>query len=423
MGPTPYLARPLPYRVAFPARAIFHELEFIFACGAAFFAPMNVLRLDSFYFTVSDAFTCLCLLAMAINGSIKPKIMGPGTTYWISGLSLMLAALLFSSLVAGTVDRGLILCGQYTFAYFLLPVILLARPWPQTVTLMKVFVISMVIMAVHGVYVIDYVGEKYTTFVSGNGRLQGFVERENECGSLLALTVPMVLALAERRAIHPVLGFGIVLLLAYAIMLTGSNTALYGMLFGLGMFFLASLTGKRIVQAALCLAALWAAINIPGIREHLPAVFQKRVLVGLETGNINEAGTFADRMLLIKEAIRFAGDATFLGYGADQYREMSSWRTPVHNLYLLIWTEGGLPTLVGFLIMLTGGGITLGVAWRERETRSVAVCGVATLVLFTLLINAAPHVYGRFWTVPVLLALAPTITYLAYGPPKVVRRI
>ena len=56
----------------------------------------------------------------------------------------------------------------------------------------------------------------------------------------------------------------------------------------------------------------------------LPAVFQKRVLVGLETGNLNDAGTFADRMLLIKEAIRLGGNVFLLGYGADQYREISA---------------------------------------------------------------------------------------------------
>jgi O-antigen ligase len=425
MGPTFQPARMVHARIGSPAREIFRDLEFICACGAVFFAPMNFLRFDSFYFTLSDAFTCLCLGAMAINGSVKPKVFGPGTGYWISGLVLMMAGLLVSSLFAGAVDRGLILSGQYVFAYFLLPVILLARPWRETIILMKVFVLSMVVMSLHGIYVIDYVGEKFTTFVSGNGRLQGFVERENECGSLLALTVPMVLVLTERRALHPLLGLGIIILLAYAIMLTGSNTALYGMLFGLGVFFLASITGKRIFQAGICLAGLWAAVNIPVIREMLPAVFQKRVLVGLETGNINEAGTFADRVLLIKEAIRFAEHATFLGYGADQYREMSSWHTPVHNLYLLIWVEGGLPTLAGFLVMLAGAGILLGAAWRHAESRTSAVCGVATLTLFALLINAAPHVYGRFWTVPVLLAMAPAVTYLAYGPPRsrVVKRI
>ena len=98
------------------------------------------------------------------------------------------------------------------------------------------------------------------------------------------------------------------LLLACGIMLTGSNTALYCMLFGLGMFTLATQTAKRVFQIAICGVALWAA-------DH-----------------------------------------------------------------------------------------------------AEAVCGFSTVALFAIMVNAVPHAYGRFWTVPVLLALAPAITLLNEGP-------
>ena len=360
------------YAAPLPGTAL-HRLEFGLACAVVYFAPINVLRLPSFYFTLSDAFACLCLGTMMINGTIKLRALGPGTAYWISGLVMMIGALLVSSLLVGAVDRGLILSMQYLFAYFLLPLILLARPWRQTDILMKVFVASMVVMILHGIYVVDFVGETFTTFVSGAGRLQGFVERENECGSLLALTVPMVLSMAATRTIHPILASVVLLLLAYGIMLTGSNTALYCMLFGLGVFTLATLTPKRIFQIAVCCVALWAAASVPTTRELLPDVFQKRVLVGLETGNLDQAGTFADRMLLNQEAIRLAGDALLLGHGADQYREISEYGAPVHNLYLLIWNEGGLFALAGLLVMLSGALITvadcLDPAGRSRRGR------------------------------------------------------
>ncbi|TGQ42019.1 MULTISPECIES: O-antigen ligase family protein [unclassified Mesorhizobium] len=398
------------------SRTALRRLEFWLACAAVFFAPMNVLRLPDFYFTAGDAFACLCIGAMVINGTIKPKALGPGTAYWLFGLVTMVGALLASSLLAGVVDRGMILSMQYLFAYFLLPLILLGRPWRETDVLMKVFVASMVVMILHGIYVVDFVRETNTTFVSGSGRLQGFVERENECGSLFALTVPMVLSMAATRTIHPVVALIVMLLLGYGIMLTGSNTALYGMLFGLGVFTLASLTAKRILLVAIGCLLLWAAISMPGVVELLPAVFQKRVLVGLETGNLDEAGTFADRMLLIKEAIRLGGDSSLLGSGADQYREISAWHAPVHNLYLLIWNEGGFLALVGFLTMLSGAAITVAIAWRSGGGHSEAICGFSTVALFTLLVNAVPHVYGRFWAVPVLLSLAPAISLINEGP-------
>jgi hypothetical protein len=353
---------------------------------------------------------------MILNGTIKPKALGPGTAYWIFGLVTMIGALLVSSLFVGAVDRGLILSMQYLFAYFLLPVILLARPWRETDILMKVFVASIVMTILHGIYVVDIVGKTNTVFVSGSGRLLGFVERDNECGSLYALTVPMVLSMGATRTMHPIVALSAILLLGYGIMLTGSNTALYSMLFGLGIFALASLTAKRIFQAAVCILLLWAAISVPAVRDLLPAVFQKRVLVGLEAGDLNEAGTFADRVLLIKEAIRLGGNALLLGYGADQYREISSWGAPVHNLYLLIWNEGGLFALAGFVTMLLGGAITVVVAWRSAGGSAAAICGFSAVALFAMLVNAVPHVYGRFWAAPVILSLAPAITLLTYGP-------
>jgi O-antigen ligase len=392
------------------------RLEFAFACAAVFFAPVNVLKLPAFYFTMSDAFTCLCLVAMLLARTIRPGAIGPGTAYWTTGLLIMVAALFVSSLFVGSVDRGIILSVQYLFAYFLLPLVLLGRPWRQTDILMKVFIASMVIMTLHGIYVVDFVGERFTVFVSGSGRLQGFVERENECGSLYALTAPIVLSMAARRSIRPVVALIVMLLFGYGTMLTGSNTALYGLLFGLIVFVLATLTTKRILQVAAFGLAFWVVLSSPQVREFLPEVFQKRVLTGLESGSLSKAGTFSDRLQLINEAIRLGEHATLLGYGADQYREISEWHAPVHNLYLLIWNEGGLFALAGFVMMLSGAVITILAAWRFRQIRAEVACGFSTLVLFAMLVNATPHVYGRFWTVPVLLSLAPVIAFLNERP-------
>ena len=195
-----------------------------------------------------------------LNGTIKPRALGLGTAYWLFGLVTMFGALLVISLFVDAVDRGLILSMQYLFAYFLLPLILLARPWHETETLMKVFVASMMVGVLHGIHVVFYAGETNTTFVNGAGRLQGFVEGENECGSLFALTVPMVLSKAATRMIHPIVAVIVLALLGYGIMLTGSNSALYAMLFGLGLFAFASLTTTRIFQAVICVLVLWAAI-------------------------------------------------------------------------------------------------------------------------------------------------------------------
>ncbi|BCP53919.1 hypothetical protein K32_25360 [Kaistia sp. 32K] len=413
-GSPPYRATPV--RAAPTAGTAAQRAEFALACAVVFFAPMNFVRLPNFYFTASDAFACLCLGFMILNRLLPLKPLGPGTAYWLFGLTLMVGALLGSSLLASVVDRGLILSIQYLFAYLLLPLVLLGRPWKQTTILMKVFVASIILMILHGIYVIDILKETNTTFVSGSGRLMGFVERDNECGGLIALTVPMILAMTSMRTLHPLITLAILPLITYGIMLTGSNTALYAMLYGLGVFFLATITPQRAAIGVAAVMLMVSGLNTPVIRDNLPATFQKRVLTGLESGDLSEAGTFDDRMRMIQEASGFAGDVVLVGYGADQYREISAFHAPVHNLYLLMWNEGGLIALGGFLLMLTGGFIALATPLRYRGSREVFVGGFATLSLFAVLINAVPHVYGRFWAVPVLLSIAPAVTFLNEGP-------
>jgi hypothetical protein len=81
-----------------------------------------------------------------------------------------------------------------------------------------------------------------------------------------------------------------------------------------------------------------------------------------------------------------------------------------------MWNEGGLLALAGLLVMLSGALITVVIAWIRQGGYAEAVCGFSTVALFAIMVNAVPHAYGRFWTVPVLLALAPAITLLNEGP-------
>src|SRR5690606_6326067 len=174
-------SHPFPDSMATPRglRTEGRRLELALACGTVFFAPVNILKLPAFYFTLSDACACLCLFIMLVNRRCNLRPLGPGNGFWVAGLFLMLGALLISSLLAGAVDRGLILMAQYLFAYLLLPVILLDRPWKESELMMKVFIASIAIMVLHGIYVMNGVGEKGTLFVSMSGRWRGFVERDN----------------------------------------------------------------------------------------------------------------------------------------------------------------------------------------------------------------------------------------------------
>jgi hypothetical protein len=376
--------------------------------------PFNILRFDAFYFTASDAFALAAVFAVVLEKSFAVAPLAVGTLLWNVGIALLCGMLLLSSLIDGDPQRGFIISAQYLYAYFLLAFMIVSRPWNQTVLLMKAFTVSIALMCLHGILVIDILKGEHTIFTSGNGRFIGWVERENECASLIALAVPLLLWLVASGSARPRWAWIGVPLYAYGIVLTGSNTGLIGLVFALGVFVVMTGSWRRIILlVGSSLATL--AIVITWGRDFLPAVFQRRVLNALQNGDIDEAGTFADRMRLIREAIGKADNAWLLGIGADQYRNVSVLHAPVHNTYLLIWVEAGLAGLIGFLLLLLAGVVVGMLAGRFRQGRLSAICTLTTVLLFAALANALPHLYGRFFVVPLLLGIAPSVAYLREG--------
>jgi O-antigen ligase len=136
----------------------------------------------------------------------------------------------------------------------------------------------------------------------------------------------------------------------------------------------------------------------------IPREFQKRVGTAIVSGDVTKAGTFEGRADLIMEAWGQTDKHLLVGMGADQYREFSAYQQPVHNLHLLIWNEGGAPAYLGLMVMLGMMGILALAALREkREEAAMALPVVFVFLIYTMSI---PHMYSRFWVLPVFLALS-----------------
>lgn len=109
-------------------------------------------------------------------------------------------------------------------------------------------------------------------------------------------------------------------------------------------------------------------------------------------------------MHLIEDAWQRVGDHMWLGVGVDQDRVVSQERAPVHNMYLLLWVEGGFVALLGWLAMMAAAlAIVLAAFYRDRLSGAL---GLTVLMSFLVFSAASPHMYARLWAVPVLLALA-----------------
>jgi hypothetical protein len=398
------------------------RVEFAVAAAAVFLLPFNFLRPSFVFFTAADVLCVASLALRGLRGSLPIYPLGPGTPVWAFGALAMAASLLLSSAFLGDMARGLIVMGQYLFAFAIVPLVVLGRDWARTIALVKVFCASIVLMCLFGVYLIHVDGQRNTRFVSGNGRLRSFVERSNECASLIAMTAPLVLWLLRTREIGLGAAAFALASMFYATMLTGSNTGLFALVAALGLFVI--LTTSPIGAAARALATGAAAVaGLILFRDHLPEVFRKRVLSALESGDINEAGTFTDRLELSREAFAMARDHMLLGFGADQYRGVSDHHAPVHNAYLLLWNEGGLPAVAGFVATFVGIAIAALPALLIRGGRVHGAPLVCATISFFLLANAVPHVYGRFWMGPIVLGAAVALAYAASGPPAPVRGV
>lgn len=387
------------------------RIEFACAVCAVFLSAVNFLRTNMFYFTLSDLLFCAALGLRALTGGLPLRLWGRASaTVWLCGLLLLCSGLMISSLLSTAPIRGIVIVGQYLFAYLVVALVVCGRDLGTMWTFAKVYVASIFLMCLHGIYLIHIDGQKNTAFVSGNGRLTGFVERENECAAVIALAMPMLMLLASKGKIGKAYAIVIGATMAYGILLTGSNTGLAGFAFTFLGFMVLSGSWKYVVVGLACLTpfAIWI---VHSGRDYLPAVFQKRVLGALETGDLSQAGTFDHRVELMHEALGRVQETLWIGVGADQYQVTSAIRQPVHNLYLLLSTEGGIMAAIGFGVMIAATFLPIVRTYRVPGGAAYAACALVSVSMFALMANAFPHLYGRFWTVPIILTLGLATSY------------
>lgn len=374
---------------------------------AIFFCGWAVLRIGQINLTLSDVLLSLVLAVMLVRGEIDRSPFGNLTVLWLIGLGLMLSGLLVGTLANGGVERWLIVGAQYLFALMLLPMLLAGQQVSLTRILPALFVLGIAISQLIGISAMmlfenadtkDLLGDG---FLTGNGRLGAMTGEPNPNGAMIAFALPMLL-FSLRERIMP-LGIGILCgaLLMWGLLASGSFTGFVAALLALVVYF--SVSGLVVLVRAAALGAvglgLFLASGLP-----LPAAFENRVVGAVSTGNLDQAGTFTGRSLLIKEAWAMADDNILVGLGVDRFREVSIYGAPVHELHLLIWNEGGVIALAGLVTML----LTLVAAAFVARARSRPEGAMifAVIVVFNVYTVSIPHMYSRVWILPVLLALA-----------------
>ncbi|WP_336968769.1 O-antigen ligase family protein [Sphingobium aromaticiconvertens] len=374
---------------------------------AVFFTGYHELRLSFINLTLADICFLVALVAFLSHGMINTVPFGLMTPLWLAALSLMLGGLFFSSLVYGDLSRWIVIALQYLVAFFFIPIVLTAQSRATVQRLALIFVMGATTMEAIGALVTllfthnTAPGILGAEFLTGNGRLGAFAGEANWNGMLISAAFTMLYyCLRERLAPRWMLVIA-GCILAWGLLLTASFTGFMATTV-VTAFTLLLLGGRYLMRGVIAIAvgiAIFVASGAP-----LPATFSKRVGGAIASGDISQAGTFLGRVELIKEAWSIAEDTTLLGVGADEFRNVSVMQQPVHNLYLLIYTEGGLPAFMGLLGLL---GLMLGMALQGiRIRRSEGVLALTVICVFLIYTTSSPHMYARFFLMPSMLALS-----------------
>jgi O-antigen ligase len=377
-------------------------------CAGVFFAPYLTWRPFDIMFTLSDMMFCGLAMLMLFGGGGTSHPFGALTPWWMFAFVALAIGLLIGSLVNGDPLRWAIGAAQYGFALVVLPCLLIGHGRVETVRMAKALLAGVIAMEIFGIaiyFLYPASFEEYRQFglefISGSRRLGVFLSDANWNGAYLAMSLPFVGYLYAKRLIP-----GWQALLAAAVMIEGlllaaSVSAL--VCATLSAAALIVIGGMKVPRFAIVAAAVGLVACIATGME-MPQAFSVRVAPAIASGDLAEAGTFSGRLDLIHEALGIAEHTSLVGLGVDGYREISASLAPVHNIYLLLWCEGGLIALAGWLLLLIV--LFCVAAHVYRQDRMTAALGLSVLTTLVVSSTASPHMYARLWVVPMFVAMA-----------------
>ncbi|WP_282027185.1 O-antigen ligase family protein [Ruegeria faecimaris] len=394
-----------------------------FLMAAVALAPMNYLRVDFVYFTLSDFFFVLAGFVMLAAGQLPVKIFGPASGFWYSSFLFFTGGLTIGSLIKGDPTELLTVFVQYFFSLIVLPILIGNRSFDQIVLLMKAFIIGMGIVVLFGIHAINFMEDPTHRFVSANGRMLSLVERANECALMLAMAIVFLLSLILQKQSSRIWGLIGLPILFYGVILTGSNSGLIVTIVGTVAIILSSGSPRHVVT--LIVGTLIAVLVVLNFGElFLPEVFRERVLNAVLAGDISQAGTFSDRLFLLQEAFEVSRGTLLIGLGANQYSLTSEQGIVVHSAYLLTLSEGGLISLLGMVGFILASIYLAWMAISVGRSPSVGALTIVAMLMYVVLLAGATTFYARFWNVPFVLAIALSVSRLpVFGPTNTLRRM
>lgn len=375
--------------------------------AGVFLSSFHLWRVGAINLTFSDVIFGIAMVRLTFAGRLEWRFFAVLTPIWLLCLAAMLGGLLVSSLANGDVLRWAIVAAQYLFSFLCLPIIFLGLSQQELRRLALFLLAGVTIIEATGIATYHFIPNHEAAnalfgpdFLTGGRRLGSFVGDANWNGAITAMTLPFVIYAVRTGLLAASLGLVAALILAWGVLLSASFTAFSAAALAVA---LSMIVGRTLPSVRVVVLFSAVAIGLAASGYRPPDIFEKRVAPALQSGSLDDAGTFGARADLIREAWLKVEDTTIVGLGADQYREFNAEHQPVHNTYLLLWAEGGILAMLAwiallFILLLVPLSI---IRWHRLES---ALC-LAVLGVFLINTMASPHMYHRLWIVPVLLAI------------------
>jgi O-antigen ligase len=393
------------------------QLAYFCLLGGVFTLSWHIVRFGEANLTLSDGFFLVAVVTLVARGKLNSQPFGPITPLWFFAFILLIGGLFLSSVINGAALRWVSVAAQYSFAFIVVPMMLAS--W-RRLTLDRCIVffalgvcLSQLLALIASSFLTYYDTAPLlgNDFITGTGRVGALSGNSNTNGAMASFCLLAILYSAYRSLMPKWL-----LLLCAGLAIWGLVASASFTSFTLGcvslLVALFILWPARTIILGIPIIAAFAVLLVSDVP--LPDAFEQRVASALTEGDLDQAGTFTGRLEMAIEAWRLSSHTAFIGFGADGYRQVSVYQAPVHVLPLLLLTEGGLLSLLGFIIILmTLWGLACSILRKDRVDAAFVV---GMLIVFTGFTLAVPHMYARMWIVPVLLGLIHALKWRPYVP-------
>jgi O-antigen ligase len=200
------------------------------------------------------------------------------------------------------------------------------------------------------------------------GVIGGIYSNPNDLAFAIVLTLPFCLAflLTAKRALVKLCWTGAVLIMGLALLMTASRAGFISLLIsGTVCLWHFGVKGKRVYLIVTCVLVVIVLLVVAGgpLAKRMSAISGR-----VDTQEESKAyGSYEQRRYLINKAIEGIEHYPILGLGVRNFQVYSGVWHDVHMTYLQIAVEGGIPSLILYVLFLASAFRNLRKLRRRRD--------------------------------------------------------